>query len=67
MPKIDFRPIAPEEGSKKDQYSIGPSMVSGRAKPEIAKVRNTHKHCRILRLLGAEIAKNLEMLNLAIF
>ena len=52
QPKIDSRPIAPEEGSKKDQYSIGPSKVSGRARPEIAKAPNTHKHHRILRLFG---------------
>ena len=52
MPKINFRPIAPEEGSKKDQYSIGSSKVSGRAIPEIAKARNTHKCTDILRFSG---------------
>ena len=34
---------------------------------EIAKSQNTHKCIDILRLLGAEIAKNLEMLILATF
>jgi len=60
MPKMHFRPIAREEGSKKDQYSIGSSIGSGRARPEIAKARNTHKHCRILRLLGGRKSRKLE-------
>ena len=70
MPKINFRPIAPEEGSKKDQYSIGSSKVSGRARPEIAKARNTHKCTDILRFLGGgnhEKAGNVQMCYLFCF
>ena len=58
MLQIEFRPIACAEGSKKDQYSIGSSIGSGRARPEIATPRNTHIPCRFLRFLGAGIARN---------
>ena len=70
MPKINFRPIAPEEGSQKDQYSIGSSKVSGRARPEIAKARNTHKCTDILWFWGGgnhEKAGNVQMCYLFCF
>ena len=64
MLQIDFGPIACAGGSQKYQYSIGSSIGSGRARPEIAESRNIHIHCHILRVWGVgnrEDSGNVEM------